>query len=103
MLALRVTRPVHEQAFHAAVRRLDTSRRDRDRWLTVATRQDADGVRIAIQDPLDSTAYPIPPSFLEALSEAPLGQSPEPLASVGTPSGWGSAVAPRTNCFGTSS
>ena len=38
LLALRATRPVHDQAFHDAVRRLDTSRRDRDGWLTVVTR-----------------------------------------------------------------
>jgi len=30
MLALRTALPVHDQAFHDAVRRLDTSRRDRD-------------------------------------------------------------------------
>jgi len=38
MLALRATRPVHDQAFHDAVRRLDTSRREQDGWLTVVTR-----------------------------------------------------------------
>jgi len=46
MLSLQADLPVHDQAFYDAVRRLDPSRRDRDGWLTVVTRQDADGVRI---------------------------------------------------------
>jgi len=37
MLALRAALPVQDQAFHDAVRRLDTSRRDRDGWLTIVT------------------------------------------------------------------
>ena len=37
MLALRAALPVQDQAFHDAVRRLYTSRRDRDGWLTVVT------------------------------------------------------------------
>jgi len=56
MQALRAALPVQHQAFHDAVRRLDTSRRDRDGWLTVVTRHDTDGVRIVIQDPLDAAA-----------------------------------------------
>ena len=44
MLALRAARPVQDQAFHNAVRCLDTSRRDRDGWLTVVTGQDSDDV-----------------------------------------------------------
>jgi len=42
MLALRAALPVQDEDFHDAVRRLDTSRRDRDGWLTVVTRHGTD-------------------------------------------------------------
>jgi len=75
MLALREALPVQDQSFHDAVRRLDTSRRDRDGWLTVVTGHDTEGVRIIIQDPLDAAAYSIPASFLAVPAEAPLGRA----------------------------
>jgi len=50
MLSLRAALPVHEKAFHDAGRCLGTSFPFRDGWVTVVTRQDADGVRILIQD-----------------------------------------------------
>ena len=93
MLALRAALPVQDQAFHDAVRRLDTSRRDRDGWLTVVTRHDTDGARIVIQDPLDAAAYSIPASSMAVPAEPPLGRAQVPLASVGVPSGRASAVA----------
>jgi len=93
MLALREALQVQDQAFHNAVRRVDTFRRDWDRWLTVVTRHDADGVRIVIQDPLDATEYPVPASCMAVPPEAPLGGAQVPLAFVGIPSGWASAVA----------
>jgi len=74
-MSLRAAPPVQEQAFHDSMRRLDTSRRDRDEWLTVVTRQDTDGVRIIIQDPLDAAAYSIPASCMEVPLEAPLGRA----------------------------
>ena len=43
MLALRAALPVQDEAFHDAVGRLNTSRRDRDGWLTVVTRHGTDG------------------------------------------------------------
>jgi len=85
MLALRVALPVQDQAFHDAVRRLDTTRRDRDGWLTVVTRHDTERVRIVIKDPLDAAAYSIPASCMAVPSEAPLGRAQVPLASVGVP------------------
>jgi len=102
MLALRAALPVQDQAFHDAVRRLDTSRRDRDGWLTVVTRNDTDGVRIVIQDPLDAAAYSISASRMAVPPEAPLCRAQAPLASVGVPSGWASAVAQRTGGSGSS-
>ena len=69
MLALRAALPVQDQAFHDAVRRLDTSRWDRDGWLTVVTRHNTDGVRIVIQDPLDAAAYSIPASCMAVPAE----------------------------------
>jgi len=96
MLALRVALPVNDQAFHDSVRRLDTPHRDRDGWLTVVTRQDADGVHIVIQDPLNAAAYSIPASCMAAPPEAPLGRAHVLLASVGIPSGWAFAVEQRT-------
>jgi len=101
-VALRAALPVHDQAFHHAARRLDTSLRDRDGWLTVVTRQDADGVRIVIQYPLDGAAYSIPASCMAVPPEAPRGRAQVPLASVGIPSGWASAVAHRTGGSGSS-
>jgi len=83
MLALRAALPVQEKVFHDAVRRLDTSRGDRDGWLTVVTRRDTDGVRIIIQDPFDAAAYSIPASCMAVPPEAPLGRAQVPLASVG--------------------
>jgi len=100
MLALRTALPVQDQAFHDAVRRLDTSRPDRDGWLTVVTRQDADGVRIVIQDPLDAAAYSIPAFCMAVPPEAPMGRGQVPLASVGIPSRWASDVAQRTGGSG---
>jgi len=102
MLALRAALPVQDQAFHDAVRRLDTSRRHRDGWLTLVTRHDTDEVRIVIQDPLDAAAYSIPASCMEVPEEAPLGRAQVPLESVGVPSGWASAVAQRTGGSGSS-
>ena len=102
VLALREALPVQEQAFHDAVRRVDTSRQDRGGWLTVVNRHDTDGVRFVIQDPLDAAAYSIPASCLAVPAEAPLGRAQVPLASVGVPSGWASAVAQQTGCSGSS-
>jgi len=102
MLALRAALPVHKQAFYDAMRRLDTSLRDRDGWLTEVTRQDADGVRIVIQNPLDAAAYSIPASCMAVPPEAPRGRAQVPLASFGIPSGWASAVAQRTDGSGSS-
>jgi len=102
MLARRAALPVQDQVFHDAVRRLDTSRRNRNRWLTVVTRHDTDGVRIVIQDPLDAAAYSSPASCMAVPAEAPLGLAQVPLASVGVPSGWASAVAQRTGGSGSS-
>jgi len=68
----------------------------------VVTRHDADGVRIVIQDPLDAAAYSIPASCMAVPVEAPLGSAQVPLASVGVPSGWASAVAQRTGGSGSS-
>jgi len=107
MLALRAALLVQDQAFHDAVRLLDTSRRDRDGWLTVVTRHDTGGVRIVIQDPLDAVAYSIPASCMAVPvepvpAEPPLGRAQVPLASVGVPSGWASAVAQRTGGSGSS-
>jgi len=96
MLALRAALPVQDQAFHDAVRRLDTSRRDRDGWPTVVTRHHTDGVRIVNQDPLNAAAYSIPASCMVVPAEPPPGRAQVPLASVGVPSGWASAVAQRT-------
>jgi len=100
--ALRAALPVQDQAFHDAVCRLDTSRRDQDGWLTVVTRHDTDGVRIVIQDPLDAAAYSIPASCMAVPAQPPLGLAQVPLASVGVPSGWASAVAQRTGGSGSS-
>jgi len=102
MLALRAALLVQDQAFHDAVRRLDTSRRDRDGWLTVVTRHGTDGVRIVIQDPLDAAVYSIPASCMAVPPKAPLGRAQAPLASVGVPSGWAFAVAQRTGGSGSS-
>jgi len=102
MLALRAALPVQDQAFHDAVRRLDTSRQDRDGWLTVVTRHGTDEVRIVIQDPLDAAACSIPASCMAVPPEAPLGRAQVPLASFGVPSGWASAVAQRTGGSGSS-
>ena len=55
-LTLRAAFPVNDRAFNDAVRRLDTSFRDRDGWLTVVNQQDADGYRIVIQDSLEAAA-----------------------------------------------
>jgi len=100
LLALRAALPVQDQAFHDAVRRLDTFRLDRDAWLKVVTRHDTDGVRIVIQDPLEAAAYSIPASCMEVLPKAPLDHAQVPLASVGVPSGWASAVAQQTGGSG---
>jgi len=100
MLALRAALPVQYQAFHDAVRRLDTSHRDRDGWFTVVTRHGTDVVRIVMQDPLDAAAYSIPASCVAVPPEARLGRAQVPLASVGVPSGWASAVAQRTGGSG---
>jgi len=86
MLALRAALPVQDQAFHDAVRRLHTSRRDRDGWLTVVIWQDTDGVRIVFQDPLDAAASSIPASCMAVPPEVRLGRVHIPLASVGVPS-----------------
>jgi len=86
ILALRAALPVQDQAFHDAVRRLNTSRRDRDGWLTVVTRHDPDGVRIGIQDPLDTAAYSIPASCMAVPAKAPPARAQVPPASVGVPS-----------------
>jgi len=102
MLALRAAVPVQDQAFHDAVRRLDTFRRDQDSWLAVVTRQDADGVRLVVQDPLDAAAFSIPASCMAVPPEAPLRRAQVLLASVGIPSGWASAVAQRTGGSGSS-
>ena len=102
MLALRAALPVHKQAFYGAMRRLDTSLRDRDGSLTEMTRQDADGVRIVIQNPLDAAAYSMPASCMAVPPEAPQGRAQVPLASFGIPSGWASAVAQRTDGSGSS-
>jgi len=101
-MALRAALPVQDQALHDAVRLLHASRRDRDGRLTVVTRHGTDGVRIVIQDPLDAAAYWIPASCMAVSPEAPLGRSQDPLASVGVPSGWASAVAQRTGGSGSS-
>ena len=82
--------------------RLDTSLRDRDGWLTVVTRQDAYGVRIVIQHPLDATAHLILASCMTSPSEEPIGPAQVPIASVGIPSGCASAVAQRTGGSGPS-
>jgi len=100
MLTLRAALPVHDQAFHDALRHPDTSRRDRDGWLTVVTRHDADGARIVIQDPLDAASCSMLASCTAAPSEAPLGRAQVTLASVGIPYGWASAVAQRTSGSG---
>jgi len=68
----------------------------------VLTRHGTDGVRIVIQDPLDDAAYSIPASCMAVPPEAPLGRAQVPLASVGVPSGWASAVAQRTGGSGSS-
>jgi len=102
MLALRAALSVHDQASHDAVRRLDTSRRDRDGRRTVVTRQDTDGVRIVVQNLFDAAAYSIPASCVAVPAEAPLCRAQVPLASVGVPSGWASAVAQRTTGSGSS-
>ena len=68
----------------------------------MVTRQDTDRVRIVIQDPLDAAAYSIPAFCMEVRPEAPLGRAQVPLASVGVPSGWASAVAQRTGGSGSS-
>jgi len=73
MLALRAALPVQDQALHDAVRLLETSRRDRDGWLTVVTRHGTDGVRIVIQVPLDAAAYSFPALCMAVPPEAPLG------------------------------
>jgi len=57
-------------------------------------------VRFVIQDPLNAAAYLIPAVFMAAPAEAPLGRAQIPLASVGVPSGWASAVAQRTGGSG---
>jgi len=57
-------------------------------------------VRIVIQDPLDAAAYSIPASYIAVPVEPPLGRAQVPLASVGVPSGWASAVAQRTGGSG---
>jgi len=102
MLALRAALPVQEQAFHDAVRRLDTSRRERDGCLTMVTRHGTDRVRIVTQDPLDAAAHSIPASCMAIAPEAPLGRAQVPLASVGVPSEWASGVAQRTGGSGSS-
>jgi len=102
MLALTAALPAQDQAFQDAVRRLDTSRRDRDGCLTVVTRNDTAGVRIVIQDPLDAVAHSIPASCMAVPAEALQGRAQVPLASVGVPSGWASAVAQQTGGSGTS-
>jgi len=102
ILAPRAALPAQDKAFHDAVRRLDTSRRNRDGWLAVVTRHDTDGVRIVIQDPLGAAAYSIPASCMAVPPKAPLGRAQGPLASVGVPSGLASAVAQRTGGSGSS-
>jgi len=102
MLTLRATLLVHEQAIHNALHCLETSRRGRDGWITVVTRPDSDGVRIVIQYPLDAAPYAIPACCLAVPPEAPLGRAQVPLASVGIPSRWASAVAQRTGGFDSS-
>jgi len=102
MLDVRAARPAHVQTFHDAVRRLDICRWDRDGWLAVVARQDADGIRIVIQDPLDAAAYSISASCMAVPPEAPFGRAQVPLASVGIPWGWATAVAQRTGGSGCS-
>jgi len=102
ILTLRAALPVNDRAFHDAVRHLDASRWDTAGWLTVVTRQDADGVRIFIQDPLKAAKFSIPASCMAPPPEAPLGRAQVPIASVGIPSGWASAVAQRTGPSGSS-
>ena len=102
-MALRAALPVQDLAFHDAVCRLDTSRRDRDGWLTVMTQHGTGGVHIVIQDPLDAAAHSMPASCMEDPPDAHLGRVQSSLASVGVPSGWASAVAQRTGGSGSSS
>jgi len=102
VLALRAALQVQDQAFHDAVRRVDTCRRGRDGWLTVVTRNNTEGVRFVIQDPLDAAAYSILASCMAVPPEAPLGRAQSPRASVGVPSGCASAVAQRTGGSGSS-
>jgi len=84
------------RAFHEAFLRLDTSRCDRDEMITVATRQDADGVRIVIQDPLEATAFSLSAVRIAAPPQEPLGPAQVPSLTPGISSGWESAVAQRT-------
>jgi len=100
--ALRAALPVQDKAFHDAVRRLDTSCRAQDGWLTVVTGHGTDGVRFVIQDALDVAAYSIPASCMVVPPEAPLGRLQVPLASFAVPSGFPSAVAQRTGDSGSS-
>jgi len=102
MRALRASLPVQDQAFHDALGSLDTSRRDRDGWLTVVTRHGTDGVRIVIQDPPVAAAYAIPASCIAFPLEAPLGRAQVAFASVGVTSGLASAEAQRTGGSGSS-
>jgi len=102
MLTLRAALSVQDQTFHDAVRRLSPSIRNRHGWLPMMTRQDADGVRVVLQDPLDAAAYSILPSYTAAPLERPLGWDQEPIAFVGIPSRWASAVAQQTGVSGSS-
>ena len=102
MLTLWAALLVNNTAFHVAVRHLDTSRWDTDGWLMVVSRQDADGVGIFIQDPLEAAKFSIPASCTSPPPEARPGREQVPIASVGNPSGWASAVAQRTGTSGSS-
>jgi len=88
MLILRPALPVHDRAFKKAVRRLNTSGRDRGGCSTVVTRTDADGVRIVIQDSCEAAARSIPAVILAAAPEEPRGRKQVPIVSFGIPCGY---------------
>jgi len=96
MLTLRAAPPVYDRDFNEALRRFDPSRSDRDAWLAVLTRKYADGARIVIHNLLEAAACSIPEAGMGAPPEEPLRRAQVPIASVGIPSGWASAVAQLT-------
>ena len=101
-LNLRAALPENDRAFHDAVHVLDTSLWDWDGWLTAVTQQDADGVHVLIQDPLEAAACSIPPACMAAPPEARVGRAQVPISFVGIPSWWASAMAQRTGGYGSS-